>query len=203
MKKYFISFVGLFLIFCLAGCKSANSSAAGNMTLYPSTIGPLDAYRPLYEVDETKRVSGTANVNVLFGLFAWGDGSGIADNASIFNNSGMFAFVNDLFPNAKNMAAKAAFYNACKEAKCDAVVAASYDIQSTDYLIFSKSKVTVTGFPAVQKGVETVKVKPYYVDNEGKMVWLDKFIIPVEILNLSMSGKSLLGDNSGFLSGLF
>lgn len=197
MKKCFVFFVGLFLLLCFAGCKSVNSSAAGNMSLYPSTVGPLDAYRPIYEVDETKRISGSANVNVLFGIFAWGDGSGIADNASIFQNS-MF----DILPNAKNTAAKAAFYNACKTAGCDAVVAANYEIETTNYLVFSRSKVVVTGFPAVQKGVETVKVKPYYIDAEGKIVWLDKFIIPVEIMNLS--GKnSIIPDGLGFFGGLF
>ena len=201
MKKNLFVLFSLALLVSLVGCKSANSSAGGNMSYYPATIGPIDSYRPLYEVDETKRVSGSAKVNVLFGIFAWGDGSGIADNASIFGNGGVFGFVGDFFPNAKNMAAKAAFYNACKQANCDSVVSAHYDIKSTDYFVFKRSEVTVKGYPAVQKGVETVKIKPYYVDAEGKIVWVDKFFTPVEIADFSRPKASV--SSFSFFSGLF
>ena len=199
MKHCFITLLGIAILACLVGCQCANSSDGGNLTLHPSTIGPIDAYRPLYEVDSTKRVSGSANVNILFGLFAWGDNAGIADNATIFPASGIFSFFSGIFPNAKNLAAKAAFYDACKKAGCDSVVSARYEIKSTNYFVFSKNEVTVTGFPAVQTGVETVKVMPYYIDTDGKMVKLDKFIIPVEIMNLDKTAVI----KAGFLTGLF
>ena len=168
----------------ITGCTNINSSDGGNLTIYPDTIGPTDNYRPLYKVDPNKRVKGEANVNVLFGLFTWGDDNGIADNADIYGSrGGLFAPLLSLLPDAKRRSAKAAFYNACKENKCDSVVAARYEVVQKDYLIFSQCKVEITGFPATLIGIEVVKPVQFYVDGEGKIVILDKFINPIKIFD--------------------
>ena len=181
--------LGLFAVACLAfasACTSINSSDGGNLTIYPKTIGPTDNYRPLYTIDTKRRVSGHANVNVLFGLFAWGDGSGIADNADIYGSSGLAKFLS-FMPDAKRRSAQAAFYNACKNAHCDSIVAAKYEITRKNYLIFSKCSVEVKGFPATLSSVEVVKPLPYYIDSDGKIVILDKFVNPVKLFDENRS----------------
>lgn len=196
MKRLFFTLIGaVVLLSSVVSCTSINSSDGGSMALYPKTVGPIDCYRPLYKVDETKRVSGKAKTNVLFGLFVWGDDAAIADNASIAESNSWYAWFADLFPSAKKLAAKAAFYNACKKANCDAVVSARYEVENKNYFIFSQCTAEIKGFPAVQTGVETIKIMPYYLDSEGKMVKLDRFVIPVEILNLKIS--------EGFIKNLF
>jgi len=173
--------LGLLAVACLAfaaSCTSVNTSDAGDLAVYPATVGPTDLYRPLYSIDTKTRVSGSANVNILFGIFMWGDNAGIADNADI--EEGFFAFL----PNGKRLAAKAAFYDACKKAKCDAVVTARYEITSKDYFVFKKSKVELKGFPATLTGVEVVKPVQYYIDSTGKIVLLDKFINPIKIFDV-------------------
>ena len=177
--------LGLFALVCIAvitGCTSINSSDGGNLALYPDTVGPTDYYRPLYKVDPNKRVKGSAHTNVLFGIFAWGDDTGLADNADIYGDS-FLAPVLSILPDAKRRSAKAAFYNACREYNCDSIVAARYEIVQKNYLIVSLCKVEVQGFPATLTGVEVVKPVQYYVDGEGKIVFLDKFINPIKIFD--------------------
>ncbi len=155
------------------------------MNVYPATIGPVDCYRPLYKVNEKERVDGQAKVNVLLWIFAWGDTSTFADNASLMPSDSPW-LVKVLFgwlPNAKEIASKAAFYNACVSSKSDAVVAARYEIVTDDYIVFKKMNVKVTGFPATLIGVETVKPLPFYIDGEGKVVVLEKFVMPYKLFD--------------------
>lgn len=182
MKKSVSVFAALCAVIWLCGCTQINSSDAGSMNLYPETVGPVDAYRPLYKVNETKRVSGVAQVNVLFGIFAWGESSGFADNTSLGD---YFSFL----PNARKLAASAAFYNACTAAKCDAVVASRYEIKTVNYLFFKKMQVKVSGFPATIVGVETIKPLPYYINGKGEVVVMDKFMIPHRLFDASEKGN--------------
>lgn len=181
MMKRILGAVAVAGLIASVGCTSINSSDAGSMTVYPKTVGPTDNYRPIYSVDQTKRVSGDAKVNVLFGIFTWGDDSAFADNANIFHSTGFFGWVANILPNAKQRSAQAAFYKACKNAKCDAVVAARYEITTEDYFFFKKCSVEIKGYPAVQTGLETVKPFPYYISPEGKLIVLDKFVTPVKL----------------------
>lgn len=183
MKKLTLALLGIACIAVMTGCKTANSSDGGNMAIYPKTVGPTDNYRPLYTVDQTKKVSGSAKVNVLFGLFAWGEDAAFADNASIAASDSAWSWLTDLFPDAKKLSSQAAFYNACKKGGCDAVVSARYEVKNTSYVVFSQCEAEVKGYPAVQTGVETVKPFPYYIDSEGKMVVLDKFVTPVKLFS--------------------
>lgn len=150
------------------------------MNIYPETVGPTDNYRPLYKIDTKTRVVGKAHVNILFGLFMWGDGSGVADNADVFS----------FLPDAKRLSAKAAFYNACKEANCDSIVAARYEVTRKNYLIFSKCEVEVQGFPATLSGVEVIKPVQYYFDSDGNINFLKEFINPIKINNDSSSSTT-------------
>ena len=182
MKKVILWLSALVCIAAATACTNINSSDAGSLTIYPKTVGPVDDYRPLYTINTKKRVSGNATNCILFGLFMWSDSdsvAGIADNADIYG-AGLGALFS-LFPNAKRLAALSAFYDACKKAKCDAIVAGRYEVTTKSYLIFKKCKVEITGFPATLSGVETVKPVPYYISDEGKVVFLEKFIKPVRI----------------------
>ena len=163
--------------FCMliaSGCVEINSSDSGSMNIPPQTVGPVDDYRPLYKVDSTRKVYAESNVKNLFWIFTWGSDDAFADNASIF--SGMTSFWSKIFPFlvAKETAAKAAFYKACQKAKCDSIVAARYEITFSDYIVFKKLNVQISGFPATLTGVEPVKPMPYYIDGNGKTVILDK-----------------------------
>ena len=62
--------LGIAALAVMTGCTSVNTSDAGSMNVYPQTVGPVDAYRPLYKVNEKVKVNGSAQVNVLFGIFA-------------------------------------------------------------------------------------------------------------------------------------
>ena len=185
MKNFLLGLIGLVCLAGITGCTSVNSSDGGNMSIYPKTVGPTDNYRPLYTVDQSKRVSGKAQVNVLFGIFAWGDDAAFADNASISASDSMWSWFSDLFPDAKKLSSQAAFYNACKNAGCDSVVAARYEVKNTNYWFFAKCEAEIKGFPAVQTGVEIVKPFPYYIDAQGKLIVLDKFVTPVKLFDES------------------
>ena len=183
MKK--ITVLGLLATVTLVftGCTSVNTSDAGSINVYPATVGPVDCYRPLYKVNEKERVSGEAKVNVLFGIFAWGDTSAFADNATLAASDSIFGAFFAWLPNAREIAARAAFYNAGKTSNSDAVVAARYEIQTDDYFVFKKMNVKVTGFPATLTGVEIVKPMPFYINAGGEVVVMDKFVVPYKLFD--------------------
>ncbi len=172
MKKTTFFTAMALCVFALTGCITSNTSDAGNMTRNPPLTGPMDEYRPIYKVNETKKISAKANVHWLLG-FTWGT-NGYADYANtVSEDAGFFA---KLFPSVREKATKAAFYNACRANKCDAIIAARYLVRTTDFFVYANYDVTITGYPAKQTGIETVKVVPYYIDGNGKVVILDKVV---------------------------
>ena len=192
MKKGIVLAVSAVVSMFFVGCSSINTSDAGSMNVYPATVGPVDSYRPLYQVNEKQRVNGQAKVNVLFGIFAWGDTSAFADNATLFAGDSIFGALFSWLPNAKEIAAKAAFYNACTANKCDAVVAARYEIKTDYYFVFKKMDVKIAGFPATMTGVEVVKPLPFYIDGKGNVVVMDKFVVPHKLFDAAASKSSWL-----------
>ena len=168
------------ICFCMliaSGCAQINSSDSGILHAPPHML-PVE-FRPIYKVDNSKKITAESNVNNLFWIFTWGSDDAFADNASIF--SGMTSFWGKIFPflAARETAAKAAFYKACKAGKCDSIVAARYEITYTDYLLFKRVNVQVSGFPAKVIRVEEVPNLPYYIDGNGKVVTLEKGVKPV------------------------
>ena len=192
-------------VLAASGCVQINSSDSGSMNIAPKTVGPVDNYRPLYKVDESRKVSAESSVNNLFWIFTWGSDNAVADNAVI--SSGAGPFLARLFPflAAKETAAKAAFYKACQNARCDSIVAARYEITTTDYLVFKKVSVQLSGFPATLTGVEAVKPMPYYIDGSGKIVTLDKVVAPLLLFDARKVGPKdqKSGGIFGFLNKLF
>ena len=178
MKTYLLCTFAIIASAVMTGCVEIHSSDSGSVNIPPMTVGPVDDYLPLYQIDSTKKIKASSNVKNLFWLFTWGSDNAFADNATIFH--GGENILGKIFPFliAKQTAAKAAFYKACKEAGCDSVVAARYEITFDDYLIYKKMTVEISGFPAKLCGVETVKAKQYYVDGKGNVVFLDRLIKP-------------------------
>ena len=178
-KSAALASVALCALVAMTGCQSINTSDAGNMTVNPKTTGPVDSYRPLYQVNEKQTVTGNAKIHCLFGLFTWG-GKGTADYADFFNQDD--SFLAKLFPNPKATGAKSAFYDACVANKCDSLVASRYTIKTTDYIVYAQYDITVKGYPAIQTGIETIKPVPYYIDfSTGKVVILEKFVNMVNV----------------------
>ena len=171
--------VALCVVAALTGCQSINTSDAGNMTVNPKTTGPVDSYRLLYQVNEKQTVSGNAKIHSHFGLFVWG-GEGTADYVDFSNEDD--SFLAKLLPSPKATGAKSAFYDACVANKCDPLVASRYTIKTKDYFVYAQFDITVTGYPAKQIGIETIKPVPYYIDfSTGKVVILDKFVDMVNV----------------------
>ena len=177
MKKTLFCSAVVILSAILTGCVEINSSDSGSMNIAPMTIPPVDDYRPLYKIDTTRKVKASSDVKNLLWLFTWGSDNAYADNASIFPEG---SILGKIFPFmvAKETAAKAAFYKACKEANCDSIIAARYEITFRNYFFYKKMSVEISGFPATLSGVETVKAKQYYIDSAGNVVFLDKIIKP-------------------------
>ena len=171
MKKFFAALAVLATALVFTACTTTNTSDAGKMNLYPDLYKPAYAYRPIYEVNTQTKVSGEAKIHVLFGIFSWGVDK-FADNASVFAEDGTFSWLANVFPSAKNLSGKAAFYSACVKAKCDAVLAARYEIVTEDYWVYQFVHTKVSGYPAVMKGLDKVKVVSFYIDRTGTPVIL-------------------------------
>ena len=92
MKKIMVLLVAVLTATLFTACSTTNTSDAGTMNLYPDLYKPAKAYRPKYNVDLTNKITGTANVHVLFGIFVWGE-SKFADNASIFADDSAFSWL--------------------------------------------------------------------------------------------------------------
>ncbi len=183
MKRIAVAAFAVFVSTVMVGCVQINSSDSGSMNIPPMTVGPVDDYRPLYQIDCSRKVKASSNIKNLFWIFTWGSDNVYADNASIFPGG---SILGRIFPFmvAKETAAKAAFYKACKEAQCDSIIAARYEITFKDYFFYRKMIVEISGFPAKITGVETVKAKQYYIDSKGNVIFLEKFIKPCPLIDV-------------------
>lgn len=125
----------------MVGCTTVNKNDGGNSCLRPQVI--KDGMQIKYDVGEQK-VSGTDQVNCLFGFICWGStASHVCDQCE-----GTF-FGKDIVKNG-------AYANACDAGNCDQIVAARYKITTDDYFVFKKIKAEVSGFPATAKSVKVV-----------------------------------------------
>lgn len=193
MKIFHLIAVMAFSAVFLTGCSTfTNTSDAGDLTYYPKLLDVVDDYRPVYEVEQ-KKVSGTGKGCVLLWIFSWG-ADGYADNARV-NTS----VLSKIFPSATDIAAKAAFYNACKAAECDYLTAARYEVQSENYIVFRRVTSKVTGFPVKLVGVKVVKKEPYLLDPKGIPVKQQDFTQPIII---KPEAQAAAGDKGGKGGGL-
>ena len=161
MKKLCFIAVAALLAFSLCSCKSVFSSDGATLVPQPEACHP--GYAAVLQHKEV-RVAGKAQINVLFGLFAWG-ADGFADNSKL----SFFSFL----PSAENFAKSAAVYDACQKNKVDTLVGARYTVAVTDYFVFKTVKCDVAGFPAKMTGLK--KKSPYAIigkDGKASIYWL-------------------------------
>ncbi len=195
MKKLVVMLVAVVTFAFFSGCVQVNSSDAGSMNIHPRTDGPVDNYRPIYEIGK-ERVVAQSDVKCLFWFIVWSSDNAYADNAYVNRNP-----LGRIFPflNSKQNAAQAAFYKACKMSNSDAIVAARYEITFEDYFFYKKMNVEIKGFPARITGVEPIKPQPFYVDGSGKIVIQDKLVKPVLLYDAQKKDET---HKKGFLSSL-
>lgn len=157
MKKMLVLVAACTVAF-VTGCTSIHTSDGASGV--PQVSACHAGYAATFTHKNT-RISGTAQINVLFGLFAWGT-DGFADNSKLST----FAFL----PSPENFAKSAAVYNTCQKNKADLLIGTRYNVVTKDYFVFKVVKCQVAGFPAVMNGV--VKKKPYVCKNTGKVIFL-------------------------------
>lgn len=157
MKKTIILAAAVVMAFVVTGCKSIHTSDGASIV--PQVSADHPGYTATFS-HKNVRVEGAAQINVLFGLFAWGV-DGFADNSDLST----FSFI----PSAENFAKSAAVYNTCQKNKADTLLGTRYKLTIVDYFIFKTINCEVAGYPAVMNGV---KKKDAYVIGDGKLVWL-------------------------------
>ena len=158
MKKFTLIAVAAFAALIFVGCKSVSTSDGASVV--PQVESDHPGYAAKFDIKETL-VSGSAQVNVLFGIFAWGN-NGFAENSKLSFFS--------ILPSPANYAKSAAVYEACQANKSDILVGTRYTVTTTDYFVFKTVHCEVAGFPATMNGVE--KLHPYVVGE--KLYWLSE-----------------------------
>ena len=158
MKKISILAFAAFAALIFTGCTSVVTSDGATAVPQVGTDHPGYAAEFSYK---TERVKASAQVNVLFGIFAWGP-DGFAENSDLST----FSFL----PSPDNFAKSAAVYNACQANNVDTLLGTRYVVTTTDYWVFKTVKCEVAGFPATMTGVS--KKHPYVIGADGKLVWL-------------------------------
>lgn len=145
----------------VTGCTSISTSDGAQGVVQPSTVNY--GYKAEFQHKDI-RVQGEAEINVLFGLFAWG-ANGFADNSDLT----AFSF----FPSPSNFAKSAAVYEACRANKADTLFGTRYKVTTTDYFVYKVVKCNVAGFPATMIGVK--KLEPYVLRGKetDMLVYLD------------------------------
>lgn len=154
MKKINIS--GLILIaiisIFMSGCAfNNNNNAASDVT--SQVIARYDAITE----HKNQKVSASSEMHVV-GIFKWGENN-FADKSTMgskFTWSGVLPIVELTYP-ALVLAKSAAVYKACKNNNADILLGARYEIKTMDYLVYQNIKCTVTGYPAVIKGIKPAK----------------------------------------------
>lgn len=149
MKKIVLSAIVTFAMI-LTGCTSVNTNDAARD--FDAIIKPAE-FQTIIEAGDTK-VTGEAQLNVLFGIFSWGV-SEFADRAfeSDYDDVPVFS----LFSSPMTLVKDAATYAACDHNKCDVILNAKYSIKVTDYFVYKIYNCKVYGYPGVEKGLKPVK----------------------------------------------
>jgi hypothetical protein len=142
------SFALVFLL-SLTACSTvyhkSESSGALEVEVKSSFVADL-------EVDTTKRIQGTANQNVLFGLFHFGTPTNFADGVNYGTGGGGGGLFG---PGAVETTKSAAAYNAMAPSKSEVLIAPQYIVKITSKLlgVWKEISVTVSGYGAKIKGV--------------------------------------------------
>ena len=148
MKKLYLSaLAAVSAVMVMTGCTTVNNNDAANdfkAVMVPAKFESVITHK------DTK-VSGEAQLNVLFSVFSWGV-SEFADRSFESSDIGI-----GLFPNPYALVKQAATFDACKKNNCDVLLNAKYEINTTDYFVFKMINCKVSGYPGVETGIKAVK----------------------------------------------
>lgn len=135
----FAAVVGL----TMSACTSINTNDGASdskQAMVPAVYEPV-----IKHVD--KKVTGKAQIHVLFGLFTWG-AEGFADRTVMGANSPF-----SILPSGREMAKDASVYNACTKNKCDLLLSTKYKLTVKDFFVYQNITCDVAGFPGTEVGV--------------------------------------------------
>ncbi len=160
-KMLFLSTLAGAIALVATGCTSVVTSDGATAIPQPTTCA--DGYKAQFQ-HQNVRVTGNSQVNVLFGIFAWG-ANGFAENSDLST----FSFL----PSPVNFAKSAAVYEACQANKVDTLLGTRYTVTTTDYFVFKTLKCEVAGFPA--KMTDVTKLDAYVLRGKESdtIVYLD------------------------------
>ena len=170
MKKFLLLSTAFAGALWITGCTSIVTSDGASQIPQPDSDHP--GYTAQFSHKQT-RVEGAVQINVLFGIFAWG-AEGYADNSKLSS----FSFM----PSPENFAKSAAVYSACQKNKADTLLGTRYILNITDYFVFKTINCKVAGFPATMDGVVE---KQAYVLPGGGLTWLAKAPVVLPALKVS------------------
>ena len=147
LKKNFMFLTVAIIILMLSGCASLTKSQFSA----PFTPGPIVNAPIKADIAIGEKISGKASSTTIFKIFKLGSSGKYASGVNYGINGGLGGFVYDPFSADKEAAA----YDAVTNSNADIILAPEYIIEVTDYLIFSKVHVTVTGYKGTIKGLKS------------------------------------------------
>jgi len=147
LKKNFMVLTVAIIILILSGCASLTKSQFSA----PFTPGPIVNAPIKADIAIGEKISGKASSTTIFKIFKLGSSGKYASGVNYGINGGLGGFVYDPFSADKEAAA----YDAVTNSNADIILAPEYIIEVTDYLIFSKVHVTVTGYKGTIKGLKS------------------------------------------------
>ncbi len=148
--------------FFVTGCASTNASKLSGPTGARSL-----AIVATPAVEKGEKITGEANVTkILGGLIVLGD-TKYADGVNFSTDveaqdEGVVASLSSILGGESNQRAKAAAaYKACESSQADIILCPSYVMDEINYVVFTKTKCTVTGYKGVITGIKSIETKDY------------------------------------------
>lgn len=144
------------------GCASTNASKlSGPAGAVTKTIVATPA------VEKGAKITGEANITkILGGLIVIGDtkyADGVRYSTEIERQeSGFMASLAKILGGESNQRAKAAAaYKACEDNNADIILCPSYVLDEVNYVVYSQTKCSVSGYKGVITGIKELETKDY------------------------------------------
>ena len=143
--------IGAVTLMSLTGCRSAAVTKGGSYANLPDP--KPDEYQIHWENEPDPIV---VNATVCDGLFGF---CGTSDKAPwMLRDQERVNFLGVRVYTAESKARNAALYKACQQAKCDALIGATYEVETVGFApYFTKATCKVKGWPARITGIEKVE----------------------------------------------
>ena len=154
MKKLMIVVIGMVACSMMTGCMSSAVTKGGSYANLPDP--KPDEYQIHWE-NEDNTIETTATVRG--GLFGFCGGSSDKAPWMLRDQETVNLFGVRVY-SLESKARNAALYKACQQAKCDALIGATYEVETESYgMFYSESTCKVKGWPARITGIEKVANK--------------------------------------------